>query len=231
MMRTSQNGWPVHDDTSELVRFTAGGRGWWAANDDVAVVAGELIERYAAEVEPIHIGRLDDWSWAKRPIAGSRIFSNHASATAWDINALKHPRHATGTFSPRQLEAGERIRREISDGSGRSVLRWGEQFISAPIDGMHWEISGDRWRVNQAAVKIRAARRAMGLVDMKWDDEIALTAKDAEVWGKKADGTPYQRGDKVTVGQMLRHPTRARMIDQKLDLVLAQIKIPPASGD
>src|ERR1044071_9753268 len=89
--RYSQNGWPAYATTSRYTRFTAAGQGWWAANADVAVVFKEFIDRFDKEVEEITQNTLDDWSYANRLIRGSRsVVSNHGSATAIDINALKH---------------------------------------------------------------------------------------------------------------------------------------------
>lgn len=81
--RFSQNGWLAQPTTEHFTRFTAGGNGWWAANDDVAVVFGEFIRRFVAEVEPIAGPVLDDWSYANRLVRGSAtVVSNHGSATA-----------------------------------------------------------------------------------------------------------------------------------------------------
>src|SRR5215213_5395312 len=98
--RFSQNGWPAYATTEHFTRFTAAGTGWWAANADLAVVFTEFIERFNAEVERIEGPVLDDWSYANRLVRGSAtVVSNHGSATAIDLNALKHPRGVRGTFS------------------------------------------------------------------------------------------------------------------------------------
>ena len=64
----------------------------------------------ADEVEAL----VDGWCWghAYREISGSTTLSNHASGTAIDINAPRHPLGASGTFSSTQVS---RI---------RSILSW-----------------------------------------------------------------------------------------------------------
>ena len=205
MTEVSQNGWPVLD-RAQLHWFTATGERFAAASDDVAYVTQYLITRFAAEVEPIAGPVLDDWSWAVRPVRGSvTMISNHASATAWDLNATKHPRGVHGTFTTAQVAAVRRILADVP------VFRWGNDYVNAPIDSMHFEI-------NATATEVAAARTKLEGTDMEWTDKIKLSAVDAREWGVNPDdGQPYQAGDLVSIGAMLRYPTLARKIDRKLD--------------
>ncbi|MBT0771830.1 M15 family metallopeptidase [Kineosporia sp. J2-2] len=151
-MATSYNGWRVL--TTAPTRFTAGGRSWYAANRDVATVFAYLIGRFDREVESVDAGQLDDWSYAVRPVRGqSTGYSCHASATAIDINALRHPRGSHGTFSMKTKTAVRRILADINRDD--QIVRWGEDF-SATIDGMHFEIVAGERAVRQAAERIRA---------------------------------------------------------------------------
>jgi hypothetical protein len=205
MTEHSGNGWPVLD-RDQLHWFTAAGERFAAASDDVAYVAGYLITRFDAEVEPIAGKVLDDWSYAVRPVRGGTIPSNHASATAWDLNATKHPRGVHGTFTTSQVAT---VRRILADLSG--VFRWGNDYVNSPIDSMHFEI-------NTTPAQIAQARTKLEENDMEWTDKIKLTKVDAREWGTNPDtGKPYKEGDLVSVGQMLRYPTLARKIDAKLD--------------
>ena len=121
----SQNGWPVLD-RSDLTWFTAADGRFAAANSDVAYVAAYLINRFDAEVEPIPGKVLDDWSYANRPVTGSTTsISNHASATAWDLNATQHPRGVKHTFTPAQTAAVRRILASIVDDEGRQIFAGG----------------------------------------------------------------------------------------------------------
>lgn len=152
----SGNGWPAYKDTSKFTRFEAANQKWWAANDDVAVVFKEFIERFDREVEEITQKVLDDWSYANRLVRGStRVVSNHGSATAIDLNALRHGRGVHNTFSKAQQATMHRIKNAITDNAGQPVLRLGMDFKTT-VDDMHVEIDANAARVKQAANKIRA---------------------------------------------------------------------------
>jgi hypothetical protein len=204
----SQNGWPVLTP-AQLTWFTAAGERFAAANADVASVAAYLITHFDAEVEPIAGKVLDDWSYAQRDIRGSTTtISNHASATAWDLNATKHPRGVKGTFSAAETAAVRSILGRIVDDNGNRIFRWGNDFVTAPIDSMHFEINATGAQVAQARVNLEN--------DMQWGDKITLTATDAKIWG-----APYKEGDEVTFGVMVRYPTLARKTEQELQAFVA----------
>lgn len=129
----SQNGWPVLDKPETTV-FSAGGRDWRMAKGLPSAVFSRFITRYAAEVEPIVGGQLDDWSWAKRLVRDSKtVISNHASGTAIDINALDHVRGVRHTFDAGQVQALDRLLRDFP------VIRWGGAFGTV-VDEMHFEL-------------------------------------------------------------------------------------------
>ena len=150
---TSQNGWTV---------FTSGAASGlvvspWVTGrirgGDVATVLNWVCARFNAEVE--HINRSESWGYAYRPIAGQTTgFSNHASGTAVDLNATKHPLNATGTFTAAQLAALHAIR-DHCDG----VIRLGVDYMRRP-DPMHIEIVGTEAQVAALAARIRAGQIA-----------------------------------------------------------------------
>jgi len=72
---------------------------------------------------------------AYREISGSTTLSNHASGTAIDLNAPRHPLGASGTFSSTQVS---RIRSILTYCDG--VVRWGGDYATRK-DEMHFEIS------------------------------------------------------------------------------------------
>ncbi len=149
-MVNSQNGWPAKPDTSTFTRFDAGGRGWWAANADVAVIFTDLIEWFDHEIEDVEGGVYDDWSYANRLVRGStRTVSNHGSATAVDINATRHPRGVKNTFSPSQVKL---IREKLA--TYDRVVRWGGTYTTV-VDDMHFEINADKAAAKRLADKIR----------------------------------------------------------------------------
>jgi hypothetical protein len=210
--RFSQNGWPAYATTSHFTRFTAAGQKWWAANDDVAVVFKEFIERFDREVEEITQSTLDDWSYANRLVRGSTsVVSNHGSATAIDLNALKHGRGVHNTFSSAKQATMHRIRNAITDNSGRPVLRLGMDFKTT-VDDMHVEIDANAARVKQAANKIRARDKAKeddGMANITpaqfakllTDTQLVLGSTAAREMSKT--GQAYKEGDKVSVAYFL----------------------------
>lgn len=222
----SQNGWTVYDNTSHFTRFTAAGRGWWAANADCAVVAAEFITRWDADVESVTKDdpELDDWSYAFRAVRGQTSgYSNHASATAWDVNATQHPRGVAlaKTFTAAQIATVHRIRSAITDDSGRPVFRWGGDYVNSLIDGMHIEINATAAEVRQAANRIRQKEDDMPLndTDKSWlkttirDQIIAVLTTEKLVDNRDENNEPT--GSKFAIAQTLAG------LDQKLDYYVA----------
>lgn len=148
-MAKSQNGWPVVAK-SKCDQGPFGGvtfpNGILAG--DVATIARWQMTRYEADVEQMVPGTC--WGWYVKNIEGSGTISNHASATAWDINAPQHPMGppTSSNMTAREIAACHEIEAD-SDGT----LRWGGDF-SRP-DPMHWEIIGTPARVAAFARKIR----------------------------------------------------------------------------
>ncbi len=91
----------------------------------------------------------------------------------------------------------------ITDGRGHKIFRWGNDYVNATIDAMHFEINASKAQVRRARAVLQ--QRLEEEEDMKWTDQIKLTATDAKIWGK-----PYKTGSKVTFGLMVRYPTLAR---------------------
>jgi hypothetical protein len=151
-MTSSQNGWPVATsgriatytvpDTTVRLSMRTG---------DVATVLLYCAQRFHHEVEALHKGWC--WGYAARKVRGSSsVVSNHASGTALDFNAPRHPLGVNGTYSSRQVAAIHKI---IHDCGG--VVRWGGDYSSRK-DSMHFEINAGSARVAALAVKIRKSR-------------------------------------------------------------------------
>ncbi|WP_460021795.1 M15 family metallopeptidase, partial [Kineosporia succinea] len=176
-MATSYNGWTVRD-RGQLIWFTAAGGSFAAANRDVAVIGEYLITRFDREVEKVHGPVLDDWSYAVRNVRGSTTsISCHASATAWDLNALRHVRGKRGTFTAKQVRALRRILADITDDRGDRVIRWGGDF-STVVDDMHFEVVAGERSVRQAADKIR---RLTQEDDVTPEDRKAIAEQSAKL--------------------------------------------------
>lgn len=150
-MATSQNGFPVYMSASGLTDFK------WVTGKtkpgDVTTVLDYVCSRFNAEVEKINKA----WSWGYnyRAIRGqSTGFSNHASATAVDLNAPVHPLAKSGTFSAKQVAAIHKI---IADCGG--VVRWGGDY-NGRKDEMHFEINASAAKVAALAAKIKGGKVA-----------------------------------------------------------------------
>lgn len=149
-MATSQNGWPVVGKDAcdqgpfEGVTFPNG-----ILKGDVAKIARWQLAQYKAHVEPLHAGEC--WGWFVKEIEGSSTISNHASATAWDINAPDNPMGVptSRSLSEHQINACHAI-----EAASQGTLRWGGDFTRP--DPMHWEIVGSRSQVAAFAAWIRA---------------------------------------------------------------------------
>lgn len=137
--RYSQNGWPVlvREETAVVrvagtpFRVAPGTEPLWEA----------FVTRFVAEVEPLTGPVLDDWSWADRNVRGSTtVISNHASATALDLNAEKHPRGVRDSFTSGQVAALRKLLRAFP------VIRWGGDFHTT-VDDMHFEINASHAEV------------------------------------------------------------------------------------
>lgn len=147
---TSVNGWPTigsgHD--SRLAPFP------WVTGrvlaGDVSEVLGHVAERFDAEVERVDLA--SSWGWADRTVRGSSGVSNHASATAVDLNALRHPLGVRDTFTPEQVATIRDILEDVEP-----AVVWGGDFGDR-ADEMHFEIVGDAAGVAVVAERLRAGR-------------------------------------------------------------------------
>ena len=147
-MATSQNGWTVHEDQTDLVALgyvTGRVRG-----GAVHAVLNDLCGWFDRNIEPIR--RTDSWGWAYRPIRGkTNGYSNHSSGTAIDLNATTHPLGKWNTFSPDQRA---KIRAKLREYEG--AVRWGGDYQNRP-DDMHFEINVDAATLARVAKKLGGA--------------------------------------------------------------------------
>jgi hypothetical protein len=169
-MATSQNGWPASSDRSAIhvapfevagVSFPGGVR-----SGDVATVLGYVATEIHARVERLHVG----WCWghAYREVRASTGLSNHASGTAIDINAPKHPLGSRGTFSPAARVEIHRILSKVG------VVRWGGDYVGR-VDEMHFEINAPAGAVATAANQLRAQSATSELPATRESDDMIVT--------------------------------------------------------
>lgn len=128
---------------------------------DVHTVLAYLAAQLHARVEPViapgwHTA--DDWGYAFRENRNANNLSCHASGTAIDYNATRHPNNRSGTFSAAQVTEIREILRELGD-----VVRWGGDFTGTK-DEMHFEIHGTAAQVAAVATRLRTPRPAGGVL-------------------------------------------------------------------
>ena len=142
-MATSQNGWSVVGRSS-LVNIESPG-GWKVPvrKGDVAVIFRELFKELS-KIDPAVKGW--SWGWAPRKVRGGSSISNHASGTAIDHNAPRHPLGAVNTFRSAD-------RAKVRALAKRLGLRWGGDYRSRK-DEMHFEIIVSAAKAKQIASKI-----------------------------------------------------------------------------
>ena len=128
----SQNGWPLSPKRSR--RRVPG------SNAYIEVVTGKagdillyVAEQFHKRVEPLRSA--DTGGYSYRKIAGTGVWSNHASASAIDLNWDLHPYGKRGTFSAKQVKA---IREILAECAG--VVRWGGDYSGSGVDEQHFEI-------------------------------------------------------------------------------------------
>jgi hypothetical protein len=155
-MATSQNGWPVlsSGDTKKWT-IPDTGRHLILAKGAAGFILVHFALWFHESVEELDDGQWDDWGWANRPIRGSTSTSNHASGTAMDLNATKHPLGVQDTFTGEQ-ERKIRKRLDLYDG----CIRWGGDY-QYRADEMHFEIDATKAAVVKVAERLRDSPRGV----------------------------------------------------------------------
>ena len=175
-MPRSQNGYTANDINLTTVYNIPGTRRQVRLRKGPA---GELLVWLASQfdkrVEDIDAGQLDDWGYAERPIRGGTELSNHASGTAIDLNATKHPLGKTGTFTKTQVAE---IRKILAEAGG--CVRWGGDYIGRK-DEMHFEIvaSEAECRARLAKLRVDGPREWWEKLDAKTKTEIKKLMRQA----------------------------------------------------
>jgi len=105
---------------------------------DIATVLFYVAAQLDKRVEDGDIGQ-DEWGYAYRPSKNdASLISCHASGTAFDWNAQKHPNGKKGTFSAAQVKEIRKILAEV-----KGTVHWGGDGWGkgSTIDEMHFEIA------------------------------------------------------------------------------------------
>ncbi|WP_190264889.1 M15 family metallopeptidase [Glutamicibacter nicotianae] len=144
-MALTRLGWDVLEPSSNRLKSLPWITGK-VRSGDAYTILNELGRRFNNEVEKIR----KDWSWgyAKRPVRGASVASEHSAGTAVDFNAPAHGLGLSGTFSGAQVKA---IRRILADFDG--AVRWGGDYAGRK-DEMHFELQGGVKKLAAVAAKI-----------------------------------------------------------------------------
>lgn len=136
----SQNGWPILARDSRLLHTwnipaSTGSFRLTMRNGSAGFLLALFALYYAEAVERVAGKVLDDWGYADRDIRGSStVISNHASGTACDLNATRHP---LGRLT---LKVWQKVRVRIRLRLFRGCLRGGLDYAHRK-DEMHYEIN------------------------------------------------------------------------------------------
>ena len=153
-MLTSYNGWPASKDQAEI-----GVRSYLVPGTQrklrCASAVAPLLIGFAAEfhslIEPIDDDTYDDWGWAFRDVRGvPGKLSNHASGSAIDLNATKHPLGAVSTFDAAKVPMLRALAKKYG-------LTWGGDYKNRK-DEMHFEISIDAVKAAALITKIQGVQ-------------------------------------------------------------------------
>lgn len=153
-MVASQNGWRANDRSVIASIDIPGGR-LAVRSGSIGVIFQHLATRFHNEVE--NLVWPGNWGYAERVVRGGTDLSNHASGTAIDLNA---PRHPLGTLPTANFSAAQinKIHEIVNFYEG--VIRWGGDYVGRK-DGMHFEINDG---VTEAQVDRIAAKIKGGVV-------------------------------------------------------------------
>lgn len=148
----SYNGWPASQD-----RAAIGIKSYTIKGTSIKIACAEavapLLIEFCAEfnklIEPIAGEQLDDWGYCFRMVRGTTDkLSNHASGTAIDLNASKHPLGKVGTFPAEKVPMLRALAKKYG-------LTWGGDYRNR-VDEMHFE-------VNLSAAKVAELIKKLGL--------------------------------------------------------------------
>lgn len=164
MTTTSYNGWPASENPTDIgviplvvhgIEFPGGVRG-----GDVHTVLEYVATRFHEHVEPLVSPGC--WGWSYRPNRNNpNTLSCHASATAVDCNAPKHPNGdpVSRTFTQAQIDGVHHILASIPELN--QVVHWGGDWTAANglvPDSMHFEIHNhDLAMLHRVATAIKEA--------------------------------------------------------------------------
>ena len=154
MSLTSYNGWEASKEPAhiKIKSYAIPGTSLKIrCAEDVAPLIVGFCKEFNELIEPLDGGQLDDWGYCFRMVRGTtNKLSNHASGTAIDLNATKHPLGKIGTFPAEKVPMIRALARKYG-------LFWGGDY-QVRKDEQHFEI-------NVSPKKVLELIKALGLGD------------------------------------------------------------------
>lgn len=169
MTTYSYNGWPASVDATSIgvAPFTVAGISFpgGVKSGDVHIVLHHVASEFHARVEPLVSPGC--WGWSYRQNRNAANLSCHASGTAIDCNAPKHPNgvEAAKTFTDAQIKAVHAILSGVPELA--EVVHWGGDWHAPNLtpDPMHFEIHDhDLAKLARVAGRIREGGNDMALL-------------------------------------------------------------------
>lgn len=153
MTETSYNGWAASADPRAIgvKGFSVAGHSFpgGVKAGDVATVFRYFLGNYHLRVESLALGTAsDEWGYSYRKNRNANNLSCHASGTAVDVNATRHPNGRANTLSSVQVAALRAIQKECG-----GVLKWGGDF-TVTKDEMHHEVHATAAQVHTVAARL-----------------------------------------------------------------------------
>lgn len=155
-MANSYNGWPVDDGSNIDTEFNVVGIKYpgGVRKGSVSIVFRWFLTKLATLETPR--GPLQTppngecWGWEVRAdVNDPGLISCHASGTAVDHNATRHPNGSSAYYGWSTDQVAQ-IRAWLNEAQ---VIYWGADF-SGTKDPMHFEIQGDQAAVDAAAIRL-----------------------------------------------------------------------------
>lgn len=161
MTERSYNGWPASEHlVTRVIEPVKGVKLRVANNANVEAVFDYLCVNFHRRVDKITEPHpADDWGYSYRPNKNNPSeLSNHASATAVDLDATEHPNGVptNRTFTNVQIAEVHKILDELE-----GVVRWGGDYTHT-VDAMHFEINVEPGHLQKIGGKIRRLKKKPG---------------------------------------------------------------------
>jgi hypothetical protein len=212
-MPTSYNGWAAgsRETANVVVQTVPGTDVTLPVNKDAADLLVWVAHQFDTRVETLSPEWC--WGWANRTVRGSTtVTSNHASGTAIDLNAPKHPRGVAvrDTFTAAQVATVHAILAEVN--KGQRMVDWGGDYRVSPPDGMHFELAS---HVTAADLRRTMLRLSGGDKPTGKPPTLWMRGPKRPAWTAYLQRLLKQHGEQVKVDGKFGPTTRAALVSYR----------------